>query len=96
LKNNEECFKTPGLDKHEHAALKALHKGDASEHQQRLALHVIVNKLSRAHDVLFIPGSSDESAFLSGRAFVGQKILKYLNVPIGKLKQQEENNNVEK
>lgn len=88
-KAKAECFKCPDLVKEEHIALKELHKGTADEYQQRLALSVIVNKFSRAHDVLFIPGSSDQSVFLNGRAFVGQKILKYLNIPVGKLNEEK-------
>lgn len=76
---------TPPLTNEEHIALQSLHKGEANEYQQRLALRVIVNKFARAHDLLYVPGSFDQSSFLAGRGFVGQKILKYLNVPIGKL-----------
>ena len=78
-------FKYQALTKQEIVALKALQKGEASEYQQRLALVVITNKLCRAQDQLYIPGSFDATAFLSGRAFVGQAILKYLNIPVGKL-----------
>jgi hypothetical protein len=84
-----QCFFTPEIDSDEHAALRAVYDGSAEPHQQRLALHVIVNKFSRAQDVLFVPGAPDEGAFLSGRGFVGQKILKYLNLPVGQLKQEE-------
>lgn len=73
------------LERPEILALKALQRGDASPEQQHLALTVIVNKLARAHDTLYIPNSFDATAFLNGRAYVGQTILKYLNIPIGKL-----------
>ena len=82
---------TPALTKQEHEAPKALHPGHADEYQQRLALQVIVNKFSRAHDMSYVPGSFDQSSFLAGRGFVGQKILKYLNLPIGKFKEDETN-----
>ena len=72
-------------DEHDHAALVALSKGEATEHQQVLALRLIVNNFSRAHDLLYIPDSFDQSAFLNGRAFVGQKILKFINKPVGKI-----------
>jgi hypothetical protein len=85
------------LTKDEHGALRALQAGEATPYQQTQALHVIVNKFSRSHDVLFIPGSRDESSFLSGRGFVGQNILKYLKLPVGRLptldpKEEEEEN----
>ena len=33
-------------------------------------------------DLGYIPGSFDESAFLSGRGFVGQQITKAINTPV--------------
>lgn len=79
------CFETPPVNQHDVEAIKALNSGQATEHQQRLALSVIVNKFSRAQDLLYIPNSQDETAFLNGRGFVGQKILKIISQPIGKL-----------
>ena len=70
------------LDKPEHVAIKALAKGEADAGQQVLALEAIVKKLSRAFDLGYIPGSFDESAFLSGRGFVGQQITKAINTPV--------------
>jgi len=84
------CFQTQKLIKREVEAIKALNNGDASEYQQKLALAVIVNKFCRSQDLLYIPNSSDETSFLNGRGFVGQKILKIINVPIGKLINEEE------
>ena len=88
-KKTAECLRCPDLNKQEHAAIKALGKGEADEFQQRLALKVIVNTFSRTHDLCYVPDSQDQSTFISGRAFVGQKILKYLNIPVGKLKEEE-------
>lgn len=78
-----QCFKVRKVTEAEHSALRALHNGDATEYQQRLALKYIINSTSRAQDQLYIPNSFDETAFLNGRAFVGQHILKLLNVPVG-------------
>ena len=80
-------FKTQRLSDDEHRAIRSLYKGDASEYQQKLALKVIINKISRAQDLLYIPGSFDESAFLNGRAFVGQQLLKYINLPVNKIEE---------
>jgi len=82
---SDPCFIVAKLTKDEVLALKALATGEADPYQQSLALHVITNKFSRPHDLLFVPGQADQSAFLNGRAFVGMQILKYLNIPIGKL-----------
>jgi len=80
-----KCLECDELDKEEIIAIKMVYKGEATESQQRLALYAIVNKLSRSHDLLYMPGSFDETAFLAGRGFVGQKILMYLNIPVSKL-----------
>lgn len=84
-KNKSICFQTALLDKREIEAIKALSEGEATGYQQKLALTIIINKFSRAQDLLYVPNSSDETSFLNGRGFVGQKILKIINVPIGKL-----------
>lgn len=81
----EICFKCAKPTKEEAAAIKALHVGEGSPRQQKLALAYIVNKASRSHDLLYIPGKPEDTAFLNGRAFVGQKILKMVKVPIGQL-----------
>ena len=90
MANKPQCFATEALDKQDILALKAVYNGEVDAHQQRLALHVIVNKLSRAQDQLYIPDSFDQTAHLNGRAFVGQKILKYINMPVGKLEEMKD------
>ena len=87
-----ECFRVTRVTRAEHTALKMLRTGEADAYQQKLALQVIVNKFCRTHDIQFIPGSPDESAFISGRAFPGQQILKHLTLPVGQLKEEDEDN----
>lgn len=70
--------------RHEHEAIKALSEGRADEYQQGLALSVIVNKFSRAHDMGYIPDSFDQTAFLAGRSFVGKQIVKYTKLSVSK------------
>jgi hypothetical protein len=70
------------LTKEEHRALRALREGKADAGQQGLALQVIVNKLSRTHDLPYIPGDPNAGVFLAGRAFVGKQLLKALNLPV--------------
>ncbi len=84
------CFSTPKVTKREAQAIKALAAGEATEFEQKLALAVIVNKFSRPHDVTYVPDSDSQSTFLSGRAFVGMKLLKIIKIPIGKLDINEE------
>jgi len=90
MSNTPQCFDVPELTDQEHIALKALYAGEAQPDQQRLALRIITNKFSRAHDVLYVHGSDRDSAFLSGRGFVGQQVLKYLHLPVAKLPEQTE------
>ena len=66
-------------------AIKAMHEGKATDRQQQLFLTIVINKFSRPHDIMCVPGSRDDSCILAGRGFVGMKILKYLKTPIGKL-----------
>lgn len=82
-----EYASVPELTKDEIIALQMVWKGEADPYQQKLAVSVIVKKLSRANDLLYIPGSFDETAFLNGRAFVGMALMKYLNEPVGRMKQ---------
>ena len=70
------------LSKPEHRALRALAKGEADAHEQVIALEVITKKLSRAFDLSYVPGDPNASAFLAGRGFVGQQIVKYVNLPV--------------
>lgn len=77
-----ECEELTDLEK---AALRHVHAGDATSEQQRLALGVIVNKFARAHDLHIVFGQPDATGFMNGRAFVGKKILKYLNLPVGQI-----------
>ncbi len=85
MKIPTELEVSPALDQDDARALRALQRGDATPEQQGLALHVIVNKFCRTHDLQYIPGDTHASAFLSGRAFPGAQILKALNLPIAKL-----------
>ena len=83
------------LRRDEILAIKNVFDGVAEPHQQRLAIVAIVNKLSRAQDVLYIPGTDGQRStdFLNGRAYVGQLIHKYLNIPVGQIPPDKEVNN---
>jgi len=98
MPNNDSTshiFHVAEIHQHEAAALRALKKGEATPDQQQTVLSLIVNKLSRPHDLCYVPGSFDQTGFINGRAFVGQQILKYLNVPVSKLPKLEiEDHNV--
>ena len=83
------ALSVPNISKQEHVAIVALSKGEAEPHQQALALQVIVKKFAQPQDLLFIPGSPDETGFINGRAFVAAQIRRYVNKP-GGITQAEE------
>lgn len=91
MKTDNICLQVRQPNKHEHEALKNLSVGTATEYQQKLALKYIVDSLCRANDLLYIPDSFDGTAFINGRAFVGQNITRILKQPVGKYDSEAEN-----
>lgn len=73
------------LTREEAESIQAVARGEANQRQQLVTLKVLVDKLSRTHDLTYSPNSFDESAFLAGRSFVGKQLLKIINSPIAKL-----------
>ncbi|WP_456389734.1 hypothetical protein [Profundibacter sp.] len=62
-------------------ALQALKRGEANEHQQRLALDWIINKAAGTYEISFrsdADGGERETAFAEGRRFVGLQSVKML------------------
>ena len=72
------CLRVPDLLPVEHAAIKACLAGSADAAQARMAMEVIVQKICRTHDLAYIPESERDSAFMSGRQFVGYTVLSFL------------------
>ncbi len=81
----------PKVAREEHAALKALSKGEATESQQVLALALIVKKFAQYQNLLYIAGSFDETAFISGRAYVATLVREYIDKPISATPKGESN-----
>lgn len=75
------AFAVPTCDEPTQMALKALQAGNASAGQQRLALEWIVNAAATTYDNPYRNGGDGdrETAFVCGRMFVGQQIVKQLN-----------------
>ena len=73
-------------------ALVNLSAGEASEHQQKIALEWIINEASRAHVPAFFPGTDGQrnTDFALGRAFVGQQIIGLLKVNLIALTGEED------
>lgn len=86
-----EAFKTPTLTKQEMYALRSLEEGNADPYSQRLALSAVL-KICRTYDCHFVPNSDRETAFLEGRGFVGQQILKVLRLDPNALRAMKEEN----
>lgn len=66
---------------HEMAAVKAL----ANDPRHQVALNWIIHKAAKTYDNPFRPGGHDgerASCFASGRMFVGQQIVKMINLPM--------------
>lgn len=62
-------------------ALRALSRGNASEPQQQRALKWILDA-ARTYDQPYRPSSPYDTAFACGMQFVGQEIVKLLNVKL--------------
>lgn len=75
---------TPALwDMPELMAFQALQRGDATSQQMKIALTWLVNDAARTYDNAFQPGGAEgarDSDFLAGRQFVGQQVVKLLNL----------------
>lgn len=73
-------------------ALKALQAGSASEGQQKRALAWIINQAAGTYDLPFRPGGPEgdrATVFATGRMFVGQQLVKLLNLPTALIPESE-------
>ena len=70
------------------AALQAVAKGTALEHQQRLAMQVIVEKICRRYEDPYCPGRDGErdSVFAMGRMRAGTILTSFLNADLAKFR----------
>jgi len=66
------------------SAFKALEKGVASEGQQKLVLEFLIRIGCRTYDTDWFPNERT-SCFAAGRRYVGQQIVRFINLKIGKL-----------
>jgi hypothetical protein len=89
ISTTSAALAVPKVTYQEHLALQALARGEADAGQQWLALEVIVKKFAQPQELLYIPGSFDETAFANGRAFVAGRIRYYLHKSAGDTQKQE-------
>lgn len=84
------CFQEGKVTSDAIRALRALESGEANAYQQRLALQTIITGLCGTYQTTFIPGNPDQTTFMQGRTFPGERILHYLRLDPGKLRELEE------
>jgi hypothetical protein len=85
-------WKPPSFEPADAAALQALARGSATMDQQKRALNWIVHNACATYDLAYRPGAGDgerDTSFALGRQFVGQQIVKLLNLKIGLIKARE-------
>ncbi len=75
-----DIFFIPDLTDEEKNAIKSTWAGEANPGQQRIAMNVIVDKLSMADFLPYQVGSFDQTVFLNGRVFVGKAIRRILKL----------------
>lgn len=68
-------------------ALKSLVAGTASADQQQRAVAWIINRAAATYDMAYRPESARDTDFALGRAFVGQQVVKLINMPVSILDQ---------
>lgn len=73
-----DVFWLPEITNEERNAVKAVWAGEANPGQQRMAMNVIIDKVSMTDRLAYQVGSFDMTAFLSGRAWNGKAIRRIL------------------
>lgn len=80
---NSKAYAPPPFTAATIRAMQALFKGEADDIQQKHALDWIIRHAARKDDLPFRPGGLEgdrETAFACGRMFVGQEIVKLINM----------------
>ena len=84
------CFREDRVSAQQVRALRSLGEGTAGPYEQQLALKTILDNFCGVYQQSFVPGAQDQSTFMQGRAFPGQRIMHYLKLDPTKLKEIEE------
>lgn len=71
----------------EAASFQALQRGDASPHQQQLALKWLIERAAGTYEHHYYPSDRD-TAFALGRRFVGQQVVKLLTLNLSTLRRE--------
>lgn len=78
----------PAIDYADASALKALHAGQATAHQQQIALNWIIRNAAMSKSLAFDPENARMSDFNSGRQFVAHAIVYAIEEPISSFPKQ--------
>lgn len=73
------------------SALKALHDGTADAQQQRRAMDWILKSACGLPDWPYVVGDPDQTHIHLGRQYVGQLIMKLIQVNLGAVRRKESN-----
>ena len=80
----------PPYDLADVSALQALARGDADPEMQRRALRWIIDRVADTYGFPYRPGANDRDTNIAlGRQFVGQQIVKLLNINLATLRRTE-------
>lgn len=84
------CLREGRVSSQQVRALRALEMGEASPYEQQLVLKLFLDNLCGTYQQTFVPGEPDQSIFMQGRAFPGQRVIHYLKLDPTALKQLED------
>lgn len=76
----------PTWDVADASAVQALVRGEAEPAQQQRALNWIINQAAATYDFQYRENDRAH-AFMAGRAFVGQQVVKLLKINVAKFRQ---------
>lgn len=76
----------PDSTKQASLAFKSLEKGVATPDQQKYVLEFLVKIGCRTYDTDWFHGDHSASDFAAGRRFVGQQIVEFINLKVGRIK----------
>lgn len=81
-------WKPVPYEKADVAAIQALLRGEANEHQQKRALKWLIEQAAGTYDMAYRPGDEGrrDTDFALGRAFVGQQVVKLTRLNLSRLK----------
>lgn len=68
-------------------AFQAMNRGDATPHQQKLALRWLIEEAAGTYNLSFAPENERLTSFAEGRRFVGLQVVKMLKLNASKLKE---------